>query len=157
MIDSSKLLESYSVYWSTGLTRKPKLRLYRELKTSFYVERYVKLDLQRKERSLLCLLRCGALPIKIETGRYVGLKAEERICELCNSGVEDEVHFLFYCKALCDERSAFYNYLFNTGYVNFHKLSDCKKIRLLCNIETRRFAKYIVKLYEVRQNLLYNS
>jgi hypothetical protein len=32
--------------------------------------------------------------LEIEKGRYIGVKTEDRIYKLCNTGVEDETHFL---------------------------------------------------------------
>ena len=29
--------------------------------------------------------------------KYLGVKTEDRICKLCNTGVEDETHFLLQC------------------------------------------------------------
>ena len=44
-------------------------------------------------------LRCGVLPIKIETGRFVNLALEDRICEVCNlNEKEDELHFICKCE-----------------------------------------------------------
>ena len=40
------------------------------------------------------------MPLEIETGRYVGIPAEQRICKVCRGAVEDEVHFCITCPAL---------------------------------------------------------
>ena len=37
------------------------------------------------------------VPLEIETGRYVGIPAEQRMCKLCRGAVEDEVHFCITC------------------------------------------------------------
>ena len=43
-------------------------------------------------------IRCGILPIRIETGRFCNLPVENRLCEICNQNkVEDEFHFLMEC------------------------------------------------------------
>ena len=42
----------------------------------------------------------GTVPLEIETGRYVGIPAEQKICKLCRGAVEDEVHFWITCPAL---------------------------------------------------------
>ena len=53
-------------------------------------------------------LRCGILPLRIETGRFLNEKYEERICKFCNtSKVEDESHFVFECPFYKTERNAF--------------------------------------------------
>jgi hypothetical protein len=42
------------------------------------------------------------------TGRWDGLPADQRICDLCAAGVEDERHFLLDCSYFSDERRALY-------------------------------------------------
>ena len=73
----------------------PKLRTYRTYKTSYNVEKYVLMNLSRRQRSVLAQYRIGILPLRVETGRYIGEKPEERICKICQSGqIEDEMHLL---------------------------------------------------------------
>ena len=46
-------------------------------------------------------LRCGILPLRIETGRYVGESPDERLCKLCNGpAIEDEKHVLLNCTVI---------------------------------------------------------
>ena len=33
-------------------------------------------------------------------GRWRGIQREDRICKLCNNGIENEIHFLFHCCSL---------------------------------------------------------
>ena len=50
--------------------------------------------------------RCGILPLRLETGRFVGEPEYQQICKMCDSGeVENELHFLLECQ--------FYNKLCN--------------------------------------------
>ena len=42
--------------------------------------------------------RCGVAPLRLETGRYEGLPADERKCPFCWVHVEDEKHVLLQCK-----------------------------------------------------------
>ena len=76
-----------------------KLETYKQIKPAFGVEKYLTLNIDRYEKSLLSQLRYGILPLRIETGRFVNEKHHERLCTLCNSNlVEDTEHFLFHCK-----------------------------------------------------------
>ena len=60
----------------------------------FTCENYVTLNLMKSERSTLCQLRFGILPLRIETGRYIGEPAEQRLCRICpQNNVENETHF----------------------------------------------------------------
>ncbi len=92
------LLERLSSNWLTSCTNMSKLDLYKQIKPTFGVERFLTLNIDRYEKSLLSQLRYGILPLRVETGRFVNEKHCDRICTLCNSGsVEDQIHFLFYC------------------------------------------------------------
>ena len=54
-------------------------------------------NLSKSERSHLAQFKLGVdtLPLRLETGRFVGLSVDERICNLCNiNETEDELHFL---------------------------------------------------------------
>ena len=90
-----KTASLYSTNWSNNVTTVPKLRLYVTFKTEVKTEKYLLLNLSRKERSLMARLCCGILPLRIETGRCVGESPDERLCKLCNGpDIEDEKHFL---------------------------------------------------------------
>ena len=93
--------------WQTEALTKPKLRSYINFKTEYgETEEYVQNVRVKPHRSLLARLRGGTAPLQIETGRYIGLPAEERICRSCNTGqVEDEQHFCIECPALEEARA----------------------------------------------------
>ena len=150
------LMEKYNEDWNQLLGAKPKLRTYRNIKNKFCPESYTLLNLKRNERSVLAQIRCGILPIHIETGRFVNIKAEDRICTLCNANeVEDEYHFLFYCQLYEFERENFYREL-RTSYPNIDQLNNPCKLRFLFNMEPRKLGKYAVRIWDIRQQKLYN-
>ncbi len=74
-----------------------KLRLYRQFKTVYEVEPYIQSSLPWSHRRALALFRCGVAPLRVETGRYVNLPWNERVCFNCSDSVEDECHVLFHC------------------------------------------------------------
>ena len=45
---------------------------------------YVKSLFSKAKRSILCQLRCGVIPLAIETGRYTNTPVDQRLCRLCN-------------------------------------------------------------------------
>jgi hypothetical protein len=100
--------------WRKAIESKPKLRLYVKLKESLETEEYVKMNLNRINRSYMAQLRAGTLKINIELGRMARLKEHERVCPVCNDGsVENELHLLFVCTKYQHKRNTFLNYLEN--------------------------------------------
>ena len=49
--------------------------------------------------------------LEIETGRYTGIPAEQRLCKLCKSDVGDEAYFIFTCPALQDSHRHLIDYM----------------------------------------------
>ena len=66
------------------------------------------MDVKFKRLSrMLAMLGGVTASLRIETGRWIGLKREERICRQCTMGeIEDEEHFLLRCEDLKQEREA---------------------------------------------------
>ena len=90
-----RMYSFYANAWPEKCTNVPKLRSYIKFKICFKTEKYLTLNLNRNERSVMAQFRCGVLPLRVETGRFVGEQVSERLCKLCNRGcVEDETHFL---------------------------------------------------------------
>ncbi len=80
---------TFDVEWNTALAvvdiwRKPKLRTYCVIKTSYSVESYVKYNLTKRQRSLCAQLRSGTLPIALEIGRLNATPEEDRNCLFCD-------------------------------------------------------------------------
>ncbi len=76
---------------------------------NFNVEPYLLNPIQKCQRSFIPKLRCGILPLHIETGRYTYTGLENRLCELCEQNViEDEKHFICSCSFYNDLRNRLY-------------------------------------------------
>ena len=124
-------------------------------KNSYAVEKYVLINLNRHERSILSQFRCGILPLRIETGRYIGEKPEERVCKICKNGrTEDEVHFLFNCEQYRNLRNDLLSVLAQQRD-SFLLLSDQEKLKILMNDYPRQLAKYLSKAFDKRKQYLY--
>ena len=96
VVDTSitKLTDIFELQWKVEINNMPKLRSYRELKSTFTCENYVKM-LQPSSRSCMFRLRSGVFPLAIETGCWRGKPIEERLCPVCPQPVvETEEHFL---------------------------------------------------------------
>ena len=81
-----------------------KLRTFVTFKSNYETETNLKLNICKAERSHF---RCAVLPLKIETGRFLGLSVEDRLCQVCDqNAVENEIHFLLHCTLYEDLRRA---------------------------------------------------
>ncbi len=104
------LSENYEVQWDAKLTQvearngqgKNKLHTSRLFKNDFLTEPYLKCIMNFKHRSAIAKFRSGVAPIRLETGRYEHLNADERVCHVCNTEVESEEHVLTRCHAYID-------------------------------------------------------
>ena len=68
----SRMTAYYGQLWRETVESSPKLRTYKLFKQSFGAEKYLLLNCDKYERSVLAQFRCGILPIRVETGRYIG-------------------------------------------------------------------------------------
>lgn len=66
--------------WKNETMNKPKLRSYVEFKDNYETEPYVLGLMSRGNRSFLAQLRCGILPLELETGRWYNIAIENRKC-----------------------------------------------------------------------------
>ena len=90
--------------WREETRAHPKLEVMGRLMDCECKARCVEIDCKRQRRMLM-KLRGGTAELRIETGRWCGLRRDERICTMCDSGeVEDVDHFLLHCTGLVEER-----------------------------------------------------
>ena len=87
-------------FWKHKLENSSKLTFYSTFKTDHNLEKYLVLIKDPYKRKCLSRFRVSSHNLQIEIGRYQNIPREERLCEICNSGeVENETHFLLFCKA----------------------------------------------------------
>ena len=118
-----------------SISKKPKLRLFKEVMCEDGAERYVKLNLTSGERSMIAQIRMGILPIRVETGRYTNMKMNDRLCQICNTAnVEDEIHFIMDCSLYDDLRHEIFTYMnsFIDGFGSSDRLQQFYYI-MQCN------------------------
>ena len=134
--------------WQTEALTKPKLRSYLNFKTEYReTEEYVQNVRIKPHRSLLARLRGGTPPLQNETGRYIGLPVEERICRSCNKGqVEDEQHFCVECPALEEARAPLLH-LLNIHHLGSGAVSDKVKFITFMQNPDRRTAKLLYNMF----------
>ena len=150
-----KLCDIENINWYQKLNFKPKLRTYKLLKNNKITERYVKFNLDCKERSMLAQLRMGTLALHVETGRYRNLPLNRRFCFHCLDQIEDEIHFVFDCTLYTEYRLELFSYVHNLGR-DLSNLSCYVKLILLFHEFPRQFAKYICKSFTKRKYLLHD-
>ena len=93
--------------------------------------------------------KCGILPLRIETGRYVKEHPQERFCKLCNDGsIEDEKHFLLSCKYFNSQRETFFRdmNIDRNVQININELMEKNQ---------RQIAKFLDILFKARKQHLY--
>ena len=104
-------------WWQTACT-EPKLCTFIEIFNKDQPKALVKSNLRRRHRSLIAKLKCGVLPIAIETRRFKNVPHEIRFCRVCDGNIiESEYHHLLHCEKLEHVRDRFKAYLFNKGKI----------------------------------------
>ena len=130
-------------------------KTYQKFKSEYTSEAYINLITCRAHRSFLAKLRGGSAPLEIETGRYVSTPAEYRTCKLCDTGVEDEIHFVLYCPALSSERHLLVIHMraLIPTYETLNSLDQLCCIMSEAN-KSRKISKYLFSIFMKRQSLL---
>ena len=149
-----KLWENYQIIWKENLQNKPKLHLFRQIKSYYAVEKYVFDNINFSLRSCIAQLRFGTLPLTVETGRFTSIKRDDRVCPICDTNdVEDELHFLFTCPKFSDLRKNMFSKVlrYNNDFLNH---SQIDQFQILCSFPLF-LGKYISSTFTRRQDLLY--
>ena len=66
----------------------PELNIHRVYESNVYID--------ERKRVVFTKFRTSSHSLKIETGRWARIKAEDRLCD-CGKGVQDESHVVFKC------------------------------------------------------------
>ena len=85
--------------WREEARARPKLEVMGRLMDCRCEARCVEVDCKRQRRMLM-KLRGGTAELRIESGRWCGLRRDEQICKMCDEG-EVEV---FYCTVMVWQR-----------------------------------------------------
>lgn len=108
------------------------------------------MKLNRGQRSLCAQLRCGILPLALETGRFHSVPEEDRICCVCNlNDIENEMHFLFFCPLYHEIRKE----LLNDAIL--FSMSDEKRLKYLFQMGIFKLANVVFKAWHLRKRTLY--
>lgn len=143
--------------WGRELQRQPKLRTYRLFKDDYKCENYVTLLLPKSLRSFVAQLRCGVLPLRVETGRFRNLPVEDRLCIFCDlNEVETEIHFCFVCPLYSCIRILFYNSIYRLC-PEFMAMDHTNKLKVMFTDKRliMKSALFIQNCYMLRREKLY--
>ena len=143
--------------WRLEVPRKSKLRTFEQIHDFSSEKTMLKANLDRGHRSLVTKLKSGVFPVRLEMGRYKGLKIHERICELCGESTEDEIHFLFVCPRLKWTRE-YFTKPFKREHSECNELSNMEFLKLLLTPEyIRELAKWLESMYNARRDSIYRT
>ncbi|XP_048252544.1 uncharacterized protein LOC125380687 [Haliotis rufescens] len=149
---TQRLKDIYLQSWTASLTQTNKCFYYKLFKAEIIMEDYLSKVNVKKFRTALSRFRCSSHNLLIETGRYVNIPREERICNLCSlNSVEDEFHFLLVCPVYLHLREKYlqaYYYRY-PNIIKFVTLLSNTKRSILQNVS---MYIYYASLY--RQNLM---
>ena len=149
------VFDKENIHWANSVLGKPKLDFLSRIKPNHCVEPYIKMNLDRYERSLLSQLRYGILQIELETGCFKQEERVNRLCKICNEGVvEDQCHFVFNCPSYTIRRGIFYDKA-RERIVNWDSLDDINKFRILFEKHPRMLGKFVKDIFLYRKSLVF--
>ena len=150
------LCDKYNQSWEENVTNVPKLRTLVKYKNEYCTEPYVYKIFDRGQRSIISQFRSGILPLSIETGRYMNIPQEFRLCIFCEeNSVEDEEHFLFHCNFYQTYRDILFQKTM-ASCNTFLNLDNKDKLKILMNeCCVKDTAIYLFNAYYKRRNALY--
>ena len=157
---SQNLKDQASQHLFEKIQSESKLHLFKTTKDVLCLSNHLSKIPNKEARSYFSKLRLGVLPLEVEKGRGNDLMRADRCCKLCNSQqVEDEVHFLFECPALVNERAPF---IANLAFTlpSFHLLTNTQKLKniffneLSDSISLEKSSNFLVRLFNARKVLL---
>ena len=142
-----------SVIWQNKRYKSEKLRCYNLYKSDKNVEDYLLLDLTKYQRSVFSQFRCGILPLEIETGRFRNIELQNRLCQICKTEVEDEIHFLLTCTAYTEPRKKLFKKALEFNHL-FAIQDDFEKFTFLMSNLSKPVIKFLTSAIATRTKLL---
>ena len=113
-------------------------------------------DIVNTDFLALAQMRCGSAPLMIETGRYKNgkyLPEEERLCPICKSDVENEIHVKLHCQLYQDIRDELFDHAVCLN-PDFTELCDIEKFKfLMSNIDIMCYSSKACRYIFTRRSL----
>ena len=122
-------------------------RWYKHIKPVYRYERFLSTLQPISLRTLFLRFRCGVHFLEVENQRHQARQSipefSRRLCPLYHLAPEDEIHFLFHCKAYDNIRQSHY------------RIFQCRNAKVLFAIfPTRQLANTLCLMYYHRLSLL---
>ena len=131
-IIKTNLKNEYIKFYNNKIMTYEKLLYYRYIEGPYQIANYLKVIKNSNFRQALTKLRIGAHRLEIETGRYTKTERHQRICKLCKTEIEDEVHFLISCKINDTKRTKLFNKMKHV-YDGFSDMTNLEKYYFIIN------------------------
>ncbi|CAG2250049.1 unnamed protein product [Mytilus edulis] len=151
----NKLVELHQQEWLNALEDMPKLRTYKNIKTDYNVEPYLKKCLSRQQRSVIARMRSGTLHLEIEKGRFRNVPLDQRLCKMCKSqSIEDESHLLLFCERYEQLRTTLFNDIRDKYNIDLTTLpANIKLKHLFCNY-SKLVSNFILNCFTISQSVI---
>ena len=123
-----EIIQNYRNIWECSLLALGPGQSYYKFKNTIRLEPYLTVIKNRKQRVRYTKVRLCDHKLRIETDRHLKFKVarEQRICYLCHTKVEDEIHFLFECPKLVQYHQQLAQCV-NAYCKNYYLLTDEEK------------------------------
>ena len=155
-----QLQNRFQSFWHKWIDRKltcskdSKFDFLSKVKRTFEYEPYLDSLADKKLQSMVTKLRLSNHCLEIETGRHCKrdshVERADRICRLCKTEVEDEIHFLYTCPTLSPCRT-FHDYVaYKHNLTNIFRFSPCEHDWDSFAKRIYDFALYLDCLYKER-------
>lgn len=132
--------------WISNVNSFGNLRTYKTMKFELKLEWYLNSAIKRRDVKILMKLRGGMLKIGINEGRWQNVPVENRTCKICNLNVvENEVHFLFECRAYSSFRLP----------LNVYQIFTCRNIGLLFATENVELLTKVA--FFIRESMMFRD
>ena len=152
-----KTLNMYQHIWRAKVISSVKGNTYSQFKNRISLEPYLSLIRNRKHRVQFSKLCLSDNKLMIELGRHNKIPREKRVCPLCKSGIEDEVHFTLKCQFFQKPRSTFLSAL-HKRCTSFSGSAENKTLHFLLTNENQQicniFSKYLYELADMHEKSL---
>ena len=111
------------------------------------------MDLPKYQRSVFAQYRCGILPLQIEIGRFRNIELPDRLCQICNTEVEDEIHVLLTCAAYTEPREKMFRKALEFNHT-FATQDEFEKFTFLMSNLQKPVIKFLTSAIATRIKLL---